>query len=159
MKKITLVILFILLAKVGFTCEPCFKRLDLKESLKKADLVVVASKLSEGPHTSGDAKGDGWGGPDWYVINIEEILKGNENQSQVRVNGFDGMCNYGVNLGDGQYLLILTKASQQAKEYEANDYHAVDYACSIKQLTLKNENFVYLEETISFEKIKEMINE
>src|SRR5687767_9086771 len=106
----TLIILcaasFVALAQTTVrACQPCESTLDLRRSLERADLVVVAKRAK--PSKEPDAPG---GGAACDELTVERVLKGELEGESLTVRRWHGMCPYGVILGEGTYVVILRKA-------------------------------------------------
>jgi len=114
-------------------CEPCIEILSLEDTAARADLVIVGRWKEDGPST-GDFPN---GGPDWNDVYVVETWKGRVEDDIIRVNGWDGMCDFGFTFhaddppGSTRYLMFLQKGEDM--------YYPVEYGCSVKQLTIEGQ--------------------
>jgi hypothetical protein len=119
------VILFVLLAMLvtgspARACEPCRETLGFEETANQAELIIVGQKISNGPRNGQD-------GPDWIRVRVIEVLKGDVPEASIRVNSWDGMCQYGiVTKGSATYVMFLVK--------EEDMYDVVASGCALKSL-------------------------
>lgn len=99
----------------AYACQPCESTLDLRRTLEKADLVVVAgrAKLPKEPDGPG-------GGSACHELEVEAVLKGEFKGEKLTVRRWYGMCPYGIFVNEGTYVVILGKAS--ASDYDSTTY-------------------------------------
>lgn len=123
--SVSLLLTFLLTPPAVYACEPCAEILGLEETAAQADLIIIGQKIAEGPHT-------GVGGPDWIMVKVIEILKGQVENEQIQVNSWDGMCAYGIVVDDNEaYVMFLEKGSDQ--------YDTVEFGCAVTTLPIKGE--------------------
>jgi hypothetical protein len=118
-------------------CEPCAELLDLDETAQQADLVVIGEQVNSGPSTGS--------GPDWIVVRVDEVLKGDPPGERIRVNGWDGMCPYGIVVEPGIYVMFLAD--------EGEMYAAVNYGCAVKTLPVTGENVEVDEQSMPLDEL------
>lgn len=125
-------------------CEPCVKNLSIEETIAKSDLIIVGERVEEGPLSGGEEPH----GPDWIKVNISRILKGTEENNPVVVNSWDAMCDYGLVIGQGEYLMFLTRRGSPEEPYQ---YDAVDFGCGVKSFPLIDGAMIVNEEALSLD--------
>ncbi|MBZ0166825.1 MAG: hypothetical protein K8I00_08455 [Candidatus Omnitrophica bacterium] len=135
MMKIVVMSLAFLLTVPHFAhaCEPCAQRLDWQQTARDADLIVLGRKLDDGPADSG-------GGPDWIDLKVDDELHGTALSVVVRVNSWDGMCPYGIDIPNGEPHLIFLKSSNLSKT--KTHYTAVAQGCGAKALPIIDDHVV-----------------
>jgi len=154
--------IYILLAFIFFfatpslyACKPCAKDLIFEEAVKQADLIIVGRKIAEGPRT--DTPELLYGGPDWITVQITQTIKGNPEKTEILVNSWDAMCNYGIVVDDKSFVMLLAKKKGPVDESE---YDAVNNGCSVKTYLLDEGSVVMdsrkLPLTDFIEKIKQL---
>lgn len=118
-------------------CELCpdDELLTLAETVAQADLIVIAQKI-------GDEDGrvtvpDPDGGPEWSTLQIREVLRGTASQPEIIVNSWEGMCSYGIIVGDQPVLLLLEESSSADEPYQ---YDAVARGCGEKGYLVTNDS-------------------
>lgn len=117
-----------LLAMVFFgkasACEPCVDVLTLEETAERADLIVIGYAL-EGI-TPSEFDGN-FIGPDWMTLAVTQVIKGELRNNPIRVNSWNGMCQYGIVLEDNaSYVIFLQDVGDM--------YDAVEHGCAVKAL-------------------------
>jgi len=145
MKKTALIMVVVLLSFSNsevHACEPCSKILNFGETVQQADLIIVGEKSANGPSVMMNQFPDA---SDWIDIKIFDILKGQEKKKRIRVNSWDGMCSYGIDIDDGKYIIFLEK---REVDHETYQYDAVNYGCSIRIYSIKDDIVVFGDEQI-----------
>jgi hypothetical protein len=108
-------------------CEPCYRILTLEETTESAALVIIGKLVRKGLSTGDYPQG----GPDWIEVQVLETLKGTQGATKIRVNSWDGMCNYGILLPDKRdYVIFLAEGEDL--------YKAVDIGCAAKQFPIED---------------------
>lgn len=121
------VIIFLVLGNSRiYACTPCAETFDFEATAKHADLIIIGEKISEGPWTG--PKGS-QAGPEWTDVKILDVLKGENSKGKIRVNSWDGMCDYGIVIGEGKYIIFLAEREVDDEDYQ---YDTVHYSCSVK---------------------------
>jgi hypothetical protein len=124
----------------ALACEPCFRILTLEETAEAADLVIIGRLARKGPSTGDYPQG----GPDWIEVQVLETLKGKPKEKRIRVNSWDGMCNYGIILPDKRdYIIFLAEGEEL--------YKAVDIGCAAKQFPIENGMVMLETESVSLD--------
>lgn len=124
---------FFFISSPAFACEPCAKTLNLEETIKKADLIIVGQKVADGPRSDFS---EGYGGSDWIKVKIIKTLKGSAPSAKIKVNSWDTMCPYGIIVNDSRsYLMLLQKKISSEESYQ---YDAVDFGCAEKSYLIEN---------------------
>jgi hypothetical protein len=141
MKKLLIfsisILILLVIVSPAKACEPCFKILTLEETAEQADLIIIGKKVKEGPSTGQYPQG----GPDWIEIKVLETLKGEAPANRIKVNSWDGMCNYGIIITDKrEYLIFLAERE--------DFYKAVDIGCAAKQFPIENGIVEMYEESV-----------
>lgn len=136
MKKLFIfaaIIFSFLVSSPAFACQPCAKTLNLEETIKKADLIIVGQKVADGPRSD---FGEGYGGSDWIEVKIIETLKDSAPSAKIKVNSWDTMCPYGIIVNDSRnYLMLLQKRISSEESYQ---YDAVDFGCAETSYLVEN---------------------
>ena len=143
----------VILANVDFVaaCEPCADYFNLEGTIQAADVIVVGEKISEGPHT--DPRPEGLGGPEWIEVNVQQVLKGQVQEKNIRVNSWQAMCLYGIQLEKGMHVIFLSNPQNSPA------YDAVNYGCSLKALSIEDDMVLYEGKQIPLSNLKRMISE
>jgi len=89
-----------------YACEPCGNSLDFNETVRRSDLVIIGEKFSDGPWTG---LRDSQAGPDWIEVKVHDVLKGESNEDAITINSWNGMCSYGILIGDGKHIIFLKR--------------------------------------------------
>jgi hypothetical protein len=107
--KIFIILLIMALPVGAYACAPCEQILSLKETIKKADLVILAeSKIY-------DFKSDGT--PEKINADVLRVLKGNYTDKSIELNSWTGeMCEFGFVFRKPQQVLIIS--TNQHGQYE-----------------------------------------
>ena len=126
-------------------CEPCAEVLNFKETVQQADLIVLGEKAGNGPLIGLSYFPDA---ASWIEIDILDILKGQEAQKRIRVNSWNGMCGYGIVIGEGQHVIFLVKTENSPGGHQ---YDAVNYGCSVKTYPVKDDRVIFNGKDISKE--------
>lgn len=144
--------MFVLLSghSVVYACPPCVKMYGPVESLAAADTIIIGYKIGSGPLTEA---GDGPGGPDWFDVKVEQVIKGGRLPPVIRVNGWDGMCPYGFILDDHKkYLLLMSAAGPSARE---SRYETVFDGCGAKAYEFRGGDVLMEMRAVSLAAFKE----
>jgi hypothetical protein len=133
-----------ILAETAIACQPCRSKLDLEQSLKQADLVIVGKRTDYDPAEKKPAV---------IKVNVLKALKGEINGAQIEVKSWYGMCPYGIVVDDQIYVMLLKKPLKIQGAYTA-----VNGGCSVTKLLLKSNKVSVDGRSISIEDIAKMIN-
>jgi hypothetical protein len=133
-----------IMATAAIACQPCQSKLDLEQSLKKADLVIVGKRIDYDPEEKM---------PSTIKVNIIKVLKGEIKEAQIEVKSWYGMCGYGIVVDDQIYVMILIKSSEMQGVYTT-----VNGGCSVTQLLVKSNKVSVGGKSMSVEDIIEIIN-
>ena len=144
---------FALSPSMIFACEPCARILNLQETINASDLIIVGQKVAEGPRTGGPKDVSG---PDWIKVKIVKTLKGQTNLKEITINSWDGMCNYGIDVDDKTYIMLLDREGDPSGDH---DYNAVNYGCAMKTFPVQDETVELEGRKISLLDFSSMINE
>ena len=156
MKETILIIAAILLTFISseiHACEPCAKILNFEETIQRADLIIVGKKISEGPLAGPE---NFQVGPDWIEFKIMDVLKGESRKKIIKINSWNGMCPFGIQIDSGNHMLFLTSLENAV---DAVQYDTVNFGCSVKTYPIEGEIVVFGDEKISMEKFTEILNE
>ena len=116
-------------------CEPCLKILNLEETVKAAELILVGRRTDYSPKEKERRKGQE--GPDTIQVKVREVLKGNLQQgSRIKVNSWDGMCPYGILADEKVYLMLLIKRKR------ADYWDTVNNGCSQKLFSVERDQII-----------------
>jgi hypothetical protein len=138
---LTMMIAIAITTETAIACQPCKSKLDLEQSLKKADLVIVGKRIDYDPEEKM---------PSSIKVNIIKVLKGEIKKGQIEVKSWYGMCPYGIVVDDRIHVMILKNPSKMQGMYTA-----VNTGCSVTKLPVKS-NKVSVEGKIM--SIAEIIN-
>ncbi len=118
-----------------FACEACQKILDFAGTARKSDLIAIAERVNDSEQ-SNNLKSTGK--PDWIEIKVSRVLKGSLAKEAIRVNSWDGMCQYGLDLKEGKsYVVFLVKRTDAPCDH--CEYDAVEYGCSVRAYPVEND--------------------
>ena len=151
------IILFIILSSNYYVdaCEPCVKQLNFEETVKDSDLIILGQKVADGPSTAAEGHCDPYTcGPDWIEVKIINVLNGPEIAGRLKVNSWDGMCNYGIVVDSQEYIMFLKRRSVEHEDYR---YDAVNYGCSIHTYLVQNNTVDFEGKKIAIDEFKEKI--
>ena len=149
---IVAVILLIFINSEIHACEPCIP-INFEETVRIADLIVIGKKAANGPSMKMDHFPDA---SDWIEIKILDILKGEESEEFIRVNSWNGMCDYGIVIDEKQYIIFLQERTVESEDYQ---YDAVKFGCSLKTLPVVNDMIQIDEDEISKGEFVKKLNE
>ena len=143
--KIALVSMALLIiASPTLACQPCFQQLGDQQSVEQADLVIIGSLSSSGPDS---CPTDNCGGSDWIDIAVDEVIFGETLADTVRVNSWDGMCNYGITIeNDKDYIILLDEEIDENTDYE---YDAVNMGCAVKTFLIDDDEIIFDDQIIT----------
>jgi hypothetical protein len=130
----TLTLLFIF-AQPAHACEPCLEVLTLEETAAVADLVIIGKKVKNGPNVNGGGIGSS---PDWIEVKVIEVLKGEIEETTIKVNSWNGMCAYGIVIEDkGEHLIFLQKVDPST--HDGIQYDAVEWGCAVTRYPIEDD--------------------
>jgi hypothetical protein len=141
---LTMVIAIAITAETAVACQPCKSKLDLEQSLKKADLVIVGKRIDYDPEEKM---------PSSIKVNIIRVLKGEIKKKQIEVKSWYGMCPYGIVVDNQIYVMILKKPLKMQGMYTT-----VNTGCSVTKLLVKSNKVSVDGKIMSIEDIAEIIN-
>jgi hypothetical protein len=113
--------------------------MNFEETARAADLIIIGQREDFRP----DELTHGTFGPENIKVKVRRVLKGKEEQSEITVKSWSGMCPYGVILNDNLEHVIFLKNSGET-------YRAVA-ECGIKDYTIKEGVVEFGKEKISVE--------
>ena len=127
---VLLFIIMVVLSPSARACEPCLKILNLEETVKAAELIIVGRRTDYSPKEKERRKRQQ--GPDTIQVKVREVLKGNLKQgSRIKVNSWDGMCPYGILADEKVYVMLLIKRKR------ADNWTTVNNGCSQKSFPIE----------------------
>ena len=141
---LSMLIVNAILAETAVACQPCKSKLDLEQSLKQADLVIVGKRTDYDP---AEKK------PPIIKVNIIKVLKGEIKEAQIEIKSWYGMCAYGIVVDDQNYVMLLKKPFKMQGAYTA-----VNGGCSVTKLLLKSNKVSVDGRIMSLEDIEKIIN-
>jgi len=141
---LTMLIAVAIMAGTAIACQPCRSKLDLEQSLKQADLVIVGKRIDYDP---AEKK------PPIIKVNVIRVLKGEIKEAQIEVKSWYGMCAYGIVVDDQVYVMLLKKPFKMQGAYTA-----VNGGCSVTKLLVKSNRVSVGVRSLSIEDISKMIN-
>ena len=141
---LTMVIAVAISPVTATACQPCRSKLDLEQSLKKADLVIVGKRIDYDPEEKM---------PSTIKVNIIKVLKGEIKKKQIEVKSWYGMCPYGIVVDDRIYVMILKNPSKMQGMYTT-----VNSGCSVTKLLVKSNKVSVDGRIMSIEDIEKIIN-
>jgi hypothetical protein len=141
---LTLVIALAVIAETATACQPCKSKLDLEQSLKKADLVIIGKRTDYDPEEKM---------PSLIKVKIIKVLKGEIKDAQIEVKSWYGMCPYGIVVDNRIYLMILNKPLKMPGVYTT-----VNTGCSVTKLLVKSNEVSVDGKIMAIEDIAEIIN-
>lgn len=151
MKPTPFILTIILLtAQPTHACQPCAESFDWIETARSADVVVVGRKLDE------SAEEDA-GGPDWIDLMVDDELIGTAISEVVRVNSWDGMCPYGVQINGREPHIVFLKSANLSRTRA--HYTAVAQGCGAKALPIVDDHVVVNETRIPVAQFMEQLRQ
>ena len=141
---LTMVIAIAITTETAIACQPCKSKLDLEQSLKKADLVIVGKRIDYDPEEKM---------PSGIKVNIIKVLKGEIKKKQIEVKSWYGMCPYGIVVDDRIYVMILRKPLKMQGMHTT-----VNMGCSVTKLLVKSNKVFVDGKIISIGDIAKIIN-
>ena len=139
-----MVIAIAITTETAIACQPCKSKLDLEQSLKKADLVIVGKRIDYDPEEKM---------PSSIKVNIIKVLKGEIKRGQIEVKSWYGMCPYGIVVDARIYVMILKNPSKMQGMYTT-----VNTGCSVTKLLVKSNKVSVNGKIMSIEDIAEIAN-
>ena len=133
-----------IMAGTAIACQPCRSKLDLEQSLKQADLVIVGKRIDYDP---AEKK------PPIIKVNVIRVLKGEIKEAQIEVKSWYGMCAYGIVVDDQVYVMLLKKPFKMQGAYTA-----VNAGCSVTKLLVKSNRVSVDGRSMSIGDIEKIIN-
>ena len=118
---------FLFSTSIIFACQPCFESLGFDKTANQSDLIIIGHKIKDGP-IDRDC-----GEPGYWIVEIDEILKGETSHKTIMINNCYGMCGYGQNIFEGGYIMFLENSD------DPKFYHQVEWGCAINNLQYKND--------------------
>lgn len=123
-------IVLVLFSPPAQACEPCLKILNLEQTVKAADLIIVGQRTDYSPKEKDRVKRQL--GPDTIRVKVREVLKGNLKKGvRIKVNSWDGMCPYGILADDKVYVMLLIKRKR------VDYWDTVNNGCSRKSFPVE----------------------
>jgi hypothetical protein len=111
-----------------FACQPCRTKLNFKDTVKRADLIIIGKKIADqgrklrGFREKGITEGK--------KIKIFRVLKGITNKDIINVRCLYGMCGYGICINDDKlYMIFLSAPKSDGNGY---NYTSVNSGCAVK---------------------------
>jgi len=141
---LTMVIAIAIMTETAIAYQPCKSKLDLEQSLKKADLVIVGKRIDYDPEEKM---------PSSIKVNIIKVLKGEIKKGQIEVKSWYGMCPYGIVVDNRIYVMILKKPLKMQGMYTT-----VNTGCSVTNLLVKSNKVSIEGKIMLIEDIAEIIN-
>lgn len=141
---LTMVIAIVITTETAIACQPCKSKLNLEQSLEKADLVIVGKRIDYDPEEKM---------PSSIKVNIIKVLKGEIKKGQIEVKSWYGMCPYGIVVDDRIYVMILKKPLKIQGMYTT-----VNTGCSVTKLLVKSSKVSVDGKIMSIEDIAKIIN-
>lgn len=127
MNRIVIVSLFLIICGYQLVCAcESIERMDFKEAVELADLIVVGQEINEGPLQPEEFPYVG--GPAWIDVKVEEVLKGRASNDVIRIITNEA-CGYGLtsigkeargifllsNDEEQGYTVVRAKSGQQSR--------------------------------------------
>jgi len=141
---LTMLIAVAIMAGTAIACQPCRSKLDLEQSLKQADLVIVGKRIDYDP---AEKK------PPIIKVNVIRVLKGEIKEAQIEVKSWYGMCAYGIVVDDQVYVMLLKKPFKMQGAYTT-----VNGGCSVTKLLVKSNRVSVDGRSMSIVDIEKIIN-
>ena len=132
------------MTETTIACRPCKSTLDLEQSLKKADLVIVGKRIDYDPKEKI---------PLSIKVKVIKVLKGEIKEAQIEVKSWYGICPYGIVVDNQIYVMILKKPFKMQGVYTT-----VNMGCSVTELLVKSNKLSIGGKSMSIEDIAKIIN-
>ncbi len=117
----------------ALACQPCAAELDWRQTAREADVIVIGRQFFAGPTKPK-------GGPDWIDLKVDEELAGEAISEVVRVNSWDGMCAYGIELPNRDpHIVFLTETNLARTKAH---YSSVALGCGAKSFAIVDDHVV-----------------
>jgi hypothetical protein len=146
----SIILLWIVMALAG-ACEPCSRTLNIVETTKTADLIIIGQKIEDGPIQESAPK---YVGGNWIKVKALTVLKGNLEDLEVNLKSWDDFCPYGIVIDDRTYVIFLAKSKDDEGGYQ---YEAVNAGCAVKTLLVENDTVNFLGRPLSIEDFSEAL--
>ena len=124
-------------------CQPCRSKLNLEQSLERADVVIVGRRTD---YSLKERR------PATINVQVLQVLKGKAISAQIAVRSWYGMCAYGIVVDSRTYLMILKNPARMPGAYTA-----VHGGCSVKALPLSGNRVIAHRRSLSLKEIAAMI--
>lgn len=141
---LNMLIAIAIMARAAIACQPCKSKLDLEQSLKQADIVIVGKRIDYNPEEKM---------PSNIKVNIIKVLKGKIKEAQIVVKSWYGMCPYGIVVDNQIYVMILKKPLKMQGVFTT-----VNMGCSVTKLLVKSNKVSIGSKSMSIEDIAKIIN-
>jgi hypothetical protein len=137
-----------------YSCQPCRTKIDFKETVKRADLIIVGKKVAdEGQRVR---TGRNQSRPEGGKIKIFRVLKGKTGRDTIDVRCMYGMCGYGICLeGDGLHVIFLSAVKLEGGGY---DYTAIHSGCAVKYYRVVDNSVAMDGETVPMAQFENMVS-
>ena len=138
----------------SFSCQPCRAKINLMETVKRADLIIVGKKVADEGQMLRTGRNQSL--PEGGKIKIFRVLKGKTGRDTIDVRCMYGMCGYGICLeGDGLYVIFLSTVKAEGGGY---DYTAVHSGCGVKYYRVVDESVVMDGEKVPMTEFENMVS-
>lgn len=138
-----------LTATEAFACSPCQQILDLQQTIALGQPVIIGERLT--PLGAKESKRAG--GPEVIEVKVYEVLKGNITESQIKVHGWSGMCDFGLVSPPHEKVVMFLEPSKN----KARAYDAVNNGCAVKTLAIEDGNIKTPEGVMSAHAFKQRV--
>jgi hypothetical protein len=135
-------------------CQPCRAKLNFKDTVKRADLIIMGKKIADKGRTV--RVGRDKFHPEGSKIKIFRVLKGQTNKDAINVRCLYGMCGYGICVeNDKPYVIFLSAPKSDGNEY---DYASVNSGCAVRYYEVVGNNIVIDGVSVSMSHFEKMIS-
>jgi hypothetical protein len=139
---------------LSFACQPCRAKLNFKDTVQRADLIIIGKKIaSEGRMLK---IGQDKFYPEGGRIKISRVLKGQTGKSTINVRCLSGMCGYGICLNDDKpYVIFLSAAKSDGSGF---DYTSVNSGCAVRYYKVAGDSVVMDGVSVPVSQLEKMIS-
>jgi hypothetical protein len=135
-------------------CQPCKAKLNFKDTVKRADLIIMGKKIADKGRMVRVGKDKFH--PEGSKIKIFRVLKGQTNKDTINVRCLYGMCRYGICVeNDKPYVIFFSVPKSEGNGY---DYTSVNSGCAVRYYEVAGNNIVIDGVSVSISHFEKMIS-
>jgi len=157
--KVILFIALLLIINISipgssFACQPCRTKLNFKDTVHRADLIIIGKKIADQGNMVNVGRDKFH--PEGSRIKIFSVLKGKTGKDTINVRCLYGMCGYGICIHDDKlYVIFLSTTKSNSSGY---DGAAVNSGCAVKYYKIIDNNVLMDGMSVPISRFENMIS-